>query len=760
MNIRGLFAFGILGMLLPVSQMPAEAEVGGHEDEAPQIIVQGEKVARTLQGTPSSVAVTTATAIADQNLLSVYDVLDRTPNLTVDANRTSFSIRGIDASDVSGGGYGSLASVYVDGAVLPQKALSVGPLDLFDVSQVEVFRGPQSTIQGRNAVAGAVIIRTNEPSYHWSSKLRFLMTDKDGQRRAAAAVGGPLVEDQVAFRIAAESARSDGLVRNVTANIDADQRTTETMRARFLFTPKSAPGLQILATYSHGRFRRGTLFSDFSAPYKPRYRVSTEDVPGSQRVRSEIGSIEISYSLDPGLRLNSVTNYSRLRSLTITDPDRSPASGQRSRLVDPTKTFQQELRLNIDRDWVHGLVGGYHLQEDNRGYAFDSFQNLSLQSLGVDRQLRALGLEPRTVDAVLNLYGRVVPIRNTLAQPLLIKNYAGFADFTFPLTARLQILAGIRYDRESQSRGAIQTVEITQPLPDPATLPIAQLAPVVAQLNSVLRGTAASASSVEPPRRVTYHAWLPKAGVTYQIDDNFTVSAATRRGYRAGGAGLNQQRAQAYEFEPEFVWNYELALRSQWFDRLLIVNANFYRLDWKEQQISVQLTPGVMFDRQVVNAGKSRLHGLEIDIEAHPSRSLTFTAGIGYARTRFRKFDVTVSEIVQGAAEGNEFARAPHWTLSGAATYRHASGFYANVNANSRSAYFQSVIDRSRRDIPGRTVVNAKLGWQGPHFGTSLVATNIFNVEKPTQLFTDQDGRTRGTLNDPRILGLLFEGRF
>ncbi len=165
---------------------------------------------------PASVAVTTSEVIANQNPGSVYDVLDRTPNIAVNGNRTSFSIRGIDAFSVSGGGDGPLASVYLDGAPLPRSALTIGPLDLYDIAQVEVFRGPQSTVQGRNALAGAVIIRTADPTYDWSGRTRLMITGKSGERRAGGAIGGPIVDGQIAFRVAGEIARNDGLIFNQT----------------------------------------------------------------------------------------------------------------------------------------------------------------------------------------------------------------------------------------------------------------------------------------------------------------------------------------------------------------------------------------------------------------------------------------------------------------------------------------------------------------------------------------------------------------
>lgn len=737
----------------------ADASTDTNGAAAGEIIVTGQKSNRTLQETPASVAVATSEQITNESLLSVYDLLDRTPNLMVDGNRTTFSIRGIDAFSVSGSGDGALASVYLDGAVLPKVALTAGPLDLYDIAQVEVFRGPQSTVQGRNALAGAVIIRTSDPSYDWSGRARLMIGDKDGQRRAAAAIGGPLRDGEIAFRVAGEIARADGLIKNVTINRDGDRRQSETLRAKLMITPAAIAGLKIIATFMHDRHQRGTFYSEFDAAYDPRDRIATEDVPDIQTVKSDIATLEIGYDLGSGSSLHSVTNYSDIRFRSLTDPDRSATPGQTSRVFDPSKTLQQELRLNIDKDWVHGLVGAYFLRDDNRNYFFEATQSLNLTRLGVDRQLLAMGLPQTTVKAVMDLYGGVVPIRNSLSQPRLTKNYAGFADLTFPVTDRFRINAGLRYDHETQERGATQTVVIDRALPDPANLPLPALAPIVTQLNALLRATATNANSVEPVRLVTYQAWLPKIGATYDIARDVSISVTAQRGYRSGGSGLNQQRAQTYDYGPEYTWNYEFAFRSEWFDRRLTLNANFYRIDWKDQQVSVQLTPGAVFDTQIVNAGKSRLYGFEIETSLRPAGGLSLYAGLGYSHTKFKDFIVNIGQLFQGA-QGNEFARAPHWTISGGTTYRHPSGLFANVNANYRSAFFQSTTDQEFRDIPGRTLVNARLGWEGEHVGAFLIVKNLFDVQKPSQFFIDFDNRTRGTLTEPRTIGLSFEGKF
>jgi outer membrane receptor protein involved in Fe transport len=756
--------FGVLALALAT---PAIAEVAPSEsapasaaapEETAEIIVTGEKSNRTLQETPASVAVTTNETITNQNLISVYDVLDRTPNLSPNGNRTSFSIRGIDAFNVSGGGDGALASVYLDGAVLPQPALAVGPLDLYDIAQVEVFRGPQSTVQGRNALAGAVVIRTADPGYEWSGRARLLITDKDGGRRLAAAIGGPIIDDQVAFRLAGEIARSDGLIDNITLHQEGDRRRSETVRAKLLVTPDALPGLRIVATYLHDRHQRGTYYTEFDAPYTLTDRVTTEDVADKTVVKSDIATIEASYKLAHGLSLTSVTNYSNIRSRDSYDQDRNVTPGQFGLVLDPSKTFQQELRLNIDRSWVKGLIGAYYLRDDNRDYYFEANQALGLRRLGVDQTLLALGLPQATVDTVINLYGGTVPIRNSLMQPRLTHNAAGFADLTFPITSRLRIVAGLRYDHESQNRGSTQTVVIAAPLPNPATVPAA-LAPIITQLNALLNATASGANTSDPLRTVTYQAWLPKAGITYDLTRDMSLSLTAQRGYRAGGAGLNQQRGVYYTYNPEYTWNYELALRSAWLDRRLTVNANAFWIDWRDQQVSVQLTPGSVFDSQTVNAGKSRLYGAELDVRGRPTRTLSLYAGAGYTNTKFKQFDASLGSFL-GAAAGNEFSNAPHWTLSGGATWQHPDGWFVNLNAHYRSAFYQDTVDQTVRDIKGLTLVNSRIGWQGDHLGAFVVVNNIFNVQKPASSFLDFDGRRRGVVTDPRIIGLSLEARF
>ena len=734
--------------------LPLEAEARSAPTD---LIVTGEKSARSLQNTPASVTVATGRSIAEQNLTTAYDILIRTPNVVVDGSRTTFSIRGVDAFNVTGSGDGPLASVYVDGAAIPRLALASGPLDLYDVAQVEVFRGPQSTTQGRNALAGAVIINTADPGFEWTGKARLLLSNETQAKRASVAFGGPLINDQLAFRLAGEASRTAGLIRNITRHEQADEERSRTLRGKLLFTPQAIPRLRVIGSLLYDRHQRGTFYSELDPPYDRYERVSAADAEDIKRSISTIASLTALYDVGAGTTLTSVTNLSRIRFRSISDADRTALPGQVSRIDDPTKTFQQEFRLNFRQPGIEGLIGAFFLRE-RRAYDFSATQSLSLTSLGVDHQLQALGLPPRAVDAVLAVYGGILPIRNSLAQSRVTQNIAFFSDLTLPVSDRFRLHAGLRYDRDRQGRRSIQAVALERPLPDPASLANQSLAPIVARLNGLLLNLAQGANSAEPVRHVTYHAWLPKLGATYDLAKNVALSGTVQRGYRTGGTGLNQQRAESYSFAPEFTTNSEAALRSTWFDKRLTLNANAYRTEWTDQQVTVQLTPRSLYDTQVVNAGRSRLYGFEIETRAAVTTAFNLYAGVGFSSTKFRDFNAEQGNSA-ASLNGKRFPRAPRWTIAGGATLSVPQGLLVNINANYRSAYFQSVMNQDTKDIAGRTLMNAKLGWQGTRFSAFVTASNIFNVQQPDQFFVDTDGRRRGTLNDPRIVGLVLESQ-
>lgn len=718
----------------------AEAEAPAQLEE---VVVTGEKAARSLQDTPTSVAVVTAKDIEEQNLVDVYDLINRTANLNSTFGKQGFTIRGIANSNVTGVGTGDLATVYLDGSALPRAAVSGGPLDLWDLAQAEILRGPQSTLQGRNALAGAIVLKTADPTYAWTGKARVILTDKDEQRRFAAAIGGPIIADQVAFRLSAERSRADGLIENPTRGDDrAGFRDSDAVRAKLMFTPADLPGLRVVAAYLHDEHSNGATYSFTDVPNSWKDRTVLGARPTIDKARSDIGSLDASYRISPDLTLSSVTTYSRIRTSSRYDSDNLPVDSAYGDFAQDQKTFSEELRLNVERGPFQGLLGGYYSHLDNKDDRSHSVFKLS--------PVDDLGLPA----AVAAFYPATLTIDTSQFYPQTVETAAIFGDVTWQVAPRFKLHGGFRYDYEQQVRANDNTVILTTPLPNPADF--GPLGPTVAGINALINAQILAANASSAPAKTTFKAFLPKAGVTFDLTDDAALSATIQRGYRSGGSGVNPGRGALYTYKPEYTWNYELALRSLWLDRRLSLNANAFYIDWKDQQVNVQLS-GNVYDYETRNAGSSRVYGFELESRFQVTGAFSAYASTGYANTRFKDFEVTGAAVAD--LSGNDFANAPRWTLAAGGTWKSEAGWFVNVNASYRSGSFQAVLNQASRDLKARTLVNAKAGWQSDRYGAYLTASNIFNSRYFDYQYLN-GARRQALLGEPRLVGVMLEAMY
>ena len=215
-------------------------------EPADQIVVYGTKQARSLDDVASSVDVTTAEEIAREPITDLYDIIDRIPNVSQSFGGLGFSIRGVDQRGV--GGNGATLTIYVDDSPLSNQTTFFGPLDSWDLQQVEVYRGPQSTNFGRNSLAGAIYVRTQDPTYEWDLKAR-AEAGNNGTYQGAVAFGGPIIEDELAFRFAGNYRESEGFGFNTFLDKEADATELKTGRLKLLFEPTDA--IKIISTSSY-----------------------------------------------------------------------------------------------------------------------------------------------------------------------------------------------------------------------------------------------------------------------------------------------------------------------------------------------------------------------------------------------------------------------------------------------------------------------------------------------------------------------------
>jgi iron complex outermembrane recepter protein len=748
------------GLLLGASLVSLCASSWANAAEAPEVaelVVTGEKTERPLQETVTSVAVATAQRLEAENIQTFFDLAGRTANVSLTYGPSGFSIRGIDNLSPSGGGSGGLATVYLDGAPLPDRGLGNGPLDTWDVGQIEILRGPQSTLQGRNALAGAVAITTVDPTWDWSFRARARVTDEN-EHAFAVAGGGPIVADQVAFRIAAEARESDGFIYNTTRHELENDLSAETVRAKLLLTPAALPGLTARIGWLHDEREGGYLFSyartDVPDPFDT--RVSTGDYPNTSNSITDIVTAKADYDLSERLTLTGVASWTRVDNTSTFDGDAGPepfAFGIQDEL---DETFTQEIRLAYRGERLEGLLGAYHSKREN-DYAVVSRTRFTTPEPTLVAALRANGVSAATAALAARLYVAALP-RVTVdfagAGPLTVETYALFGDGRLQLTPKLSLLGGFRYDREENRNGGVQQAAFAGVYPNPGAF--GALAPLIAGLNQAVGAFVAEANAEAAPESRTFEAFLPKLGAKYDLSDDASVSFVVQRGYRSGGSTVNLARSAVVPYDPEYTWNYELALRTAWPDQRLTFNANAFYIDWTDQQVTVNLGRG-LYDFQTENAGKSHLYGFEMEAAWRPAEALDVYGSVGHTRTHFDDFTVATG-LADADLSGTEFRFAPRWTLAAGVNYRFADGFIANVNANYRSKAFAAAgADQQLYAIKARTLVNARLGFEAEHWSASVFADNLFDE---TYVQYPQPTMNRAILGDPRVIGAVLETRW
>ncbi|MEM1052789.1 MAG: TonB-dependent receptor [Pseudomonadota bacterium] len=759
----------------------AEQESSQPEAEDRVIVVTGQKIERNLQEVPASVAVLNVEALEEQNIIDLNDVIDRVANITGTAG--SFNIRGINSNNVSGAGQSELATIYVDGSPLPNEANSPnGPFGVWDLEQVEIFRGPQSTLQGRNALAGAIILNTANPTPYLTGRARAVLGNELDERRIAGALGGPLIGEDLMFRGAFEFYRTDGIVESPNIQGNNDRTSGGFGRLKLLYEPSWAPDLSVLLNYTHDERISGLDLSALEVEDAFDNRIIFNNRRTVNRTNTDIAVLTVEYDFTDELSLTSITSRNEVQLRSESDGDRSAEDLNFAENRFQTNTTSQELRLNYDGDRLKGVIGGYYADVNTPERV--SVGNVSLNPanlfnivglLSAPPAFGGFGLPVPTAQFVNDQYDRPFTTRAELDNPVAIESYAIFGDFSYEVTDQLSIFGGFRYDRESQAISTGNTIELITPLPDPAGF--GPLAPVFAGLNTIFEAQVVDANQ-EPASTSspTFSAFLPKGGIGYKFTDDVSLNFVVQRGYRSGGVGINIAQASSFVFDQEFTWNYEASLRSQWFDNRLTLNANVYYIDWTDQQVSVQLDQDNDFDVETQNAGASRLYGFEIETEFELTPTLDIYASVGFADTEFTEFEALVDDPT-GPGEilidlsGTAFGGSERWTAAGGATWRADNGILININGNYQSRNFlspQNQILGTPNLLDGRFLANFRGGWENDNFGIFLTVNNIFDKEVIEGISTRQDPNNPtgpripdfATFGDPRIIAIQLEASF
>jgi outer membrane receptor protein involved in Fe transport len=717
-----------------------------------RIIVNGEKTSRSLLDTASSVGVTTSERIEQEQLFEFSDVIQRTANISSMYGNRGFTIRGI-ANEA--GAPNPLATIYLDGAAVPSQISESGPLDLWDISQVEVFRGPQSTIQGENALAGAVILTSTEPTADFGGRARISIADPN-DKRYAVAVGGALTTDESLLgRLSAEKRDYDGFIHNVTRNAPEDPQDNTTIRLKLLWQPLGLPGFS--ARLSH-------LEGDRDGPYMYSYRHRPE--PGQAEftnrsnrtsetlVDSRFTTLDLRLDLSEHWQLNSVTARSNNDSKRQYDGDLTAADLSFGATDEQYDNWSQEIRLQYQDAGFRWLNGVYLSGRESFNNS-NSLTNVLTPLPTIAAVLQGAGLDPRTAMMIAGMYGQalpVIPVDYRSMTPAKSQNRALFSDLEYDFSDHWSLLAGFRVDKEQYRFASETTTSFAGTLPNPAVFGQAgsPLYMAIAGINQAVLGMVAQAASEVPSSERDFNAFLPKIGVRYRIDDSQSMALTLQRGYRSGGTSFNIARGQVFAFEPEFTDNAEFAWRWQPADRPLSLSANLYYIDWQDKQVLANFGINT-YDYHTVNAGRSHLYGGEIELQYQLDASVETYLAYGHSRTQYDEFDLVAGASVTDYS-GKSFSYAPKHTLSAGINWYPSDGWSLNLNGNYRSSM---LLEPGNAEIlAARTLFNARLAWQKKNWTFSLYGQNLTDKRYVQYTWVDEPNEIVGM---PRVVGIAVD---
>lgn len=733
-----------------------------------EIVVEGQKLNRTVEDTVGGVSVIDDSSIENAATMNFDDVIEEASNVaTVDiGNRRNVTIRGIRAQSPTVSGHANSVSLVRDGAVLNANAIDSGA-GIWDVEQVAVTKGPQSTSQGRNSIAGAINIESKKPIFEKEGAVRAGVSSFNG-RQGALMLNSPL-SDAFAVRFTAEAFETDGAFENVFLNDKKhNYRDTKAYRLGLRFQPND--DLDVLYSTSKTDHGFGVALgcddenSSAAHPCKRNnYQANQDTKPVSDYITTT-HSLRLNYILNDSWSFDSITGHSVFERDQKEEFDRLIPAAPNAPLaagtlipssdtnfsVDREETnTNQEFRFTYDGENIQSATGLYlakreTLVDSNAGTVID-----------IDDFLAVASYDPVIEEPTINFPRGVssIALKNISDGSRTETDTAAlFNETDFHINDRTTITAGLRYDRETYKTDFDSLTTLTTDLTDTDTYvcnngltirtgPGTQASCSdlgATALSQILNGgpggptlnQIASASvnaffnsSTLKPTKATFEAWLPKLGIKIDVSDSVTVGYLASHGYRSGGSALNIGTGEVTDYEPEYLTNHEISLKSQLLDEKLSINANVFYMKWKDQQVGVNRNPGNSFDVRVINSASSTLLGGELDIAYKADNGFFQKLSLANSRSEFKDFDDGNQDY-----SGNHFPFAPEFTAYATVGYALEQGFNASLSANRVGKMYNNV-DNKKQSKPF-TITNLRLGYQQANWNISAYANNVLKEEQ------------------------------
>jgi len=690
----------------------APASENTTQENSDVIYVTARRRQERLQDVPVSITTFSSDEIGARGFNNLRDLEHAVPNLVssgVDTNiGPNISIRGI-SSDARNIGFETGVGVYVDG-VFTGRPSSFNQ-DMFDVDRIEVLRGPQGTLFGKNTIAGAINIVTRAPDENLRASAE-LQYGNYNRVIARASVSGPL-SDTVFGKIGLFHRSHDGFQTNTLTGADLFTENALGGRAQLRFVPSDALNIVVSVDAIVDDYKPNVNELEpgsFGFDEAPNNHEASVDAPVFQERNLFGASLTWDYELPNDLTLTSVSAYRATDTSFLSDDDATSNPFLSSSFDDEQSQYSQEFRLTSASGGRFEYVAGL--------YYFNQEVSTDRRSYIPPNTL----LGPTTVEVILDA-------------TVETESYAVFGQFDYDLTDNLTFTGGARYTWEDK---AIDMALMGSPI-----------------FGIVDLTTAESASD---------GAFSPTVGLSYRFSDSLNTYVKVTRGFKAGGFNADFVSADTIAFEPEFVTNYEVGVKIAPVGSSTQLNFAVFEMAYDDLQvIRFEQLAGFI----ITNAGEATLRGFEVDASAELFDGFDVSASLGY-------LDATFDSFKDGGGAGvdfddNHLAYAPEWTFNITAQYEHdfnaAGSFFVRGEYSRRSSVFSRADNDPSTFIDGYDLLNGRIGYRFENdridvelWGRNLEDKDYINDrgEPPLGGFLGQAGRNFGA---PRTYGVRLVAR-
>jgi iron complex outermembrane recepter protein len=694
--------------------------------EDADIVVTARRRAENLQDVPIAVTAYQGEALERAGATDITDLSDTTPNVTLETSRgtnttlTAF-IRGVGQQDPVAG-FEAGVGLYLDDVYLNRPQAAV--LDIYDVERIEVLRGPQGTLYGRNTIGGAIKYVTRRLSDLPSLSAR-VNVGTDNQIDVIVSGSVPIVPG-LKFGASAARLSRGGFGDNLNiAGLENYNRDIWAYRATLEMEPTDNFSIRFSGDYTNdnsdprnghrlipGLLSGAPVLADV---YDTRAGLNTP----KQDIEAWGGAMHADLKLSDSITLRDIAAYREDRSATPIDFDALPAQDVDVPAIYSNHQFSNELQLLYEGERLQGVAGFYYLNAEARNI----------------------------FDVVLATTGALIGVPGFTASTfgeVHTKTWAAFADFTYKFSDQFSLSLGGRYTNDQRHSRVIRKNLIGGASPE--------LGGAGVQLGALTSNFTGEK---------TFKEFTPRASISFQPNDDNTFYASCSKGFKGGGfdpRGLStaapdlngngtREAAEIFDyflFDPEKVTSYEIGYKASLFDRRLrLAIAGFYA-DYKDVQVPGSVGAVIngipTFVGVTTNAGKATFKGLETEFLATLFRGgdgsrFTFAGTMGYLDAQYDEFITNVPGL--GPVDVADFRRiqnTPKWTLSGTLDFSTplAGGtFDANTTLSYRSKTFQFETPSPFLDQPGYALWDGNLVWttRNDRWSIGLHAKNILDKQ-------------------------------